>query len=233
MKQIELTQGQVSLVDDADYIWLNQWKWYAVNFRGHFYAAREEKGRHLYMSREILGLRQGDKRQADHINHNTLDNHRVNLRICTHQENTRNQKAYRGSSSQFRGVLWFNNSWKASIKTNEKSKYLGSFSNERDAAYAYDLAAIEYHKEFANLNFPNRDYTLPENRIVKRFIRKTKTSQYKGVCWFKPTKKWRANICINKKQMFLGYFDDEIEAAKTYDRAAIQAGGQFISYLNF
>ncbi len=122
MKQINLTQGKVALVDDADYIWLNQWKWYAVNFRGHFYAARKEKGRHLYMAREILGLGREDKRQVDHKNHSALDNRRANIRICTHLENLRNQKPYQNSSSRFKGVYYYKKTekWLAQIYQNTK-----------------------------------------------------------------------------------------------------------------
>ena len=43
--------------------------------------------------------------------------------------------------------------WGAFIKIDGKSKYLGWFRNEIEAAKAYDEAAKKYHKEFANLNF--------------------------------------------------------------------------------
>ena len=241
MKLIKLTQGQYTLVDDADYDWLNQWKWHAVNFRGHFYVARRsrvgeflyKKDRIVYMAREILGLKSGEKRQVDHINHDTLNNGRDNLRICTHLQNLQNQSSSQNSTSRFKGVFRSKGRWGTRIAVNSKHIYLGLFSEEKYAAYAYDLAAIKYFKEFAFLNFPDRDYTLPENRIIKRFTRENKTSRYKGVSWFKPTKKWRANICVNGKQKSLGYFDLEEEAALAYDAMAIQVGGSFISYLNF
>ena len=98
MKKIELTQDQYAIVDDADYDWLNQWKWFAYKHRrGNFYAARmspTKNGSRFYirMSREILGLEHNDKRQGDHIHHNTLDNRRANLRICTNAENLKNRK---------------------------------------------------------------------------------------------------------------------------------------------
>jgi len=233
MERIKLTQGQFAIVDDADYDWLNQWKWHAANFRGHFYAARGNNGNTLYMARELLGLKRGDKRQADHRNHNTLNNRRDNIRICTHGQNQKNKKSSRNSSSQFKGVCWDGGAWVVAIHTGTRLKYLGRFSkeNEKEAAYAYDIAAIKYHGEFVQLNFPDRDYVLPENRIIKGiYTRKNKTSHYKGVSWFKSTKKWRANIYINKKQKSLGYFDVEKEAALAYNRAAIQEGGRFLNF---
>jgi len=160
MKQIKLTQGQYALVDDADYDWLNQWKWHAhKHHSGNFYAARmsprkKDNGHNVSMAREILGLKQRDSRQADHINHNTLDNRRDNLRICTHQQNLRNQKSPSNTSSQYKGVRWHKTSkkWQAQIKINGKSKYLGSSDSEKEAALMYNKAAKKYFGEFAYLN---------------------------------------------------------------------------------
>ena len=162
MKQIPLTQGQYALVDDADYVWLNQWKWCAFECRDYFYAIRRsirtnEDGKHylIYMHRQILGLGYGDPRQGDHIDHNTLDNSRDNLRICTHQENLRNRKSSQNTSSQFKGVCWDKQyqKWQVDISINGKHKKLGRFAVEKEAALAYDAAAIREFGEFAYLNF--------------------------------------------------------------------------------
>jgi hypothetical protein len=104
---ILLTQGKFAIVDDADYEWLNQWKWCA---RWHmqtksFYAVRNipKQSLNMRMHRQILELGNGnhDKRQGDHINHDTLDNRRNNLRIVTsrgNNSNRRNQSPYGGLS---------------------------------------------------------------------------------------------------------------------------------------
>jgi len=160
MKKIRLTQGQYAIVDDADYDWLNQWKWFAYKHRsGNFYAARMSPTRNgkrffIRMSREILGLEHDDKRQADHIQHNTLDNRHSNLRICTHQGNMRNKRAHPNTTSQFKGVSWYKRyeKWVAKIWINKKQKCLGYFKNEKEAARAYNEAAIHYYREFACLN---------------------------------------------------------------------------------
>jgi len=167
MRTIELTQGQVALVNDEDYGGLNQFKWFAVwspNTKS-FYAERHSKTvngkRHtISMAREVLGLQKGDKRQADHINHDTLDNRRCNLRICTHQQNGMNRRkrrphAGKKCSSRYSGVCWDKRAkkWRAYIRHNGKRIYLGYFTSEIEAAKAYDKKAKELFGEFANLNF--------------------------------------------------------------------------------
>ena len=153
MKEIPLTQGQFAIVDDADYDWLNQYKWCACKCRGNFYAIRQST--HIYMHRQILGLERGDKRQGDHQNHNTLDNRRDNLRVCTHRENLRNQKLQKKKTSKYKGVCWSESrkKWYAYITVNKKMKNLGRFHSEIFAAGIYDRAAKKYFGEFAHLNF--------------------------------------------------------------------------------
>lgn len=89
-KEIQLTQGKVTLVDDEDYEWLSQWKWCAKDGRnGNFYAFRASKNKSTYMHRLILDTPKG--KVTDHINGNGLDNRRINLRICSYRENSHNK----------------------------------------------------------------------------------------------------------------------------------------------
>ena len=162
MKHIPLTQGKFAIVDDADYEWLNQHKWYALKIRQTFYAVRhttKPSGEQtiIYMHREILGLNFDDKRQGDHRNHGGIDNQRDNLRICTNSQNQQNMRPnpQKNCSSVYKGVCWHKNrrKWQADIEINGHHIYLGHFKSEIDAAKAYDKAASKYFGEFAYLNF--------------------------------------------------------------------------------
>ena len=159
MKQIQLTQNMVALVDDEDYALLNKYKWHVSKYSNIFYAARtiknpDGKQTTILMHREILGLKKGDKKEADHINHSGLDNRRCNLRICSHSENLCNKTPKKDGSSPYNGVSWntHRKKWQANIRIDGKLKFLGRFSKPEQAALTYDLAAITSFGQFANTN---------------------------------------------------------------------------------
>ncbi len=148
MKTIKLTQGQVTIVDDSDYEWLNQWKWYA-RWNDHtcsFYAVRQAptvNGHRstVWMHREILGLKSGDKHQGDHWNHDTLNNTRGNLRVVSHQENCWNHKGTIG-------YRWdhIRHKYEARIYVNRKGIYLGLYKTPHEARVAHLSAKAILHK---------------------------------------------------------------------------------------
>lgn len=158
MKQIQLTQGKVALVDDVDYERLNQHRWCAKKSGATWYAVRmvgkDGKQMTLYMHREILGLTANI--ETDHKDGDGLNNQRHNLRLATTAQNQRNQKKQKGTS-QYKGVYWYQGKtkWCAQIWIAKKRVSLGIFLSEIDAAKAYDNAAIKHFGEFARTNFQN------------------------------------------------------------------------------
>lgn len=157
MKNIQLSNGKLVIVDDSDHELLSKYKWH---FTKGGYAIRSEGPRkkriQIYMHRQIMDAKKGE--YVDHINLDKLDCRRENMRICTNQQNAFNQKKRRANcSSKYKGVTWWprDSKWKAGIMVNYKHKNLGYYENERDAALVYDNAAKQYFGEFANLNFQN------------------------------------------------------------------------------
>jgi hypothetical protein len=164
MKEIKLTQNQVALVDDQDYEYLSQWGWYCNwnRYTQSFYADRNKrtglKSQHVRMHRVImemiLGRKLNSKEHIDHINHNTLDNTRENLRIATKSQNGANRGKQMNNTSGYKGVYWHKGvgKWIAQIKVDGKIIYLGLFESKIDAAIVYNQAATEYFGEYALLN---------------------------------------------------------------------------------
>lgn len=128
-----------ALVDEADYDLVSRHRWYVK----HDYPATSTypygKGRPvtIYMHRLILGLERGDKAKVDHRNHDSLDNRRENIRICSHAENHQNRRRYgdRATSSQYRGVSWRKaaQKWAAYACVKGEQYHLGFFDDEHEA----------------------------------------------------------------------------------------------------
>jgi hypothetical protein len=154
MKEIPLTMGKVAIVDDEDYEWLMQWKWYCTT-RGYATRGWDGGAVHILMHREIA--KTPDGMETDHINHNRLDNRKSNLRNCTPTQNKMNKGFDSRNTSGYKGVSWNKSAkkWFAYIRFNKQRVNIGVFEDIVEAAHAYDAAARKYHGEFAYLNFPD------------------------------------------------------------------------------
>jgi hypothetical protein len=89
---------------------------------------------------------------VDHINRNTLDNRRENLRICDQSQNIMNRGISKNNTSGHKGVAKFKNKWIAYIGANNEKIHLGTFKTKEEASIAFNKAAVKYHGEFAVLN---------------------------------------------------------------------------------
>lgn len=157
MKEIKLTKGKSVIVDDADYDFLMQWKWCFCISRGERgYAFRSDwrsgNPKSILMHRIIMNP--ADNLLVDHIDMNTLNNQRSNLRICTRSQNLMNRNAIENGTSKYKGVTWdrARNKWMSHIVLNKKFKNLGRFEKETDAAHVYNIAALSHFGEFARIN---------------------------------------------------------------------------------
>ena len=164
MKKIKLTQKKFALVDDDDYEYLTQWKWYAVQGNTTYYAVRNPSGKDSHKTNLIkmhrIIMKPKTEQHIDHADGNGLNNRRSNLRKCTRSQNSANGGP-KGGTSKYRGVSWKDNlnKWQAQVQVTfpgqkRKNFHLGYYRTEEAAARAYDEAALSFFKEFAYQNFP-------------------------------------------------------------------------------
>ena len=151
MKQITLTQGKVTLVDDDVFEAIGHLKW-TVLFQGNnWYAVRMSSRKdypgkkqpwilmhHIAMGYPLYG------NEIDHIDGNGLNNQRSNLRIVTSRHNDLNRINHR--NGRLFGVSWHkvHKKWMTRILINGKRKHLGYFKTEQEAHEVYLKALKDY-----------------------------------------------------------------------------------------
>ena len=155
-KRIPLSRGLFAVVDAHDFKAISGFKWCATVSGGKTYAHRRAKtidGRRslVSMHRVIMGVQDGPSSvHVDHINGDTLDNRRCNLRLCKPGENSRNLKAARAATG-LRGVSKTRGGkWRVRIRLDHELIEVGTFDTERDASVAYCFASKCLHGEFGS-----------------------------------------------------------------------------------
>ncbi len=159
-RTIQLTDGLNTLVDDhpIEYRILNSLTWGIIKVKGQYpypihQVRRARKISSIKMHQFIMNPDNGV--MVDHKNRDTLDNRRENLRVVSRSYNCANASKMRrsGSTSKFKGVsVKSNGKYEARITKDGKTKSLGTFANESDAAKAYDDAAREIFGDSALTN---------------------------------------------------------------------------------
>jgi hypothetical protein len=188
------------------------------------------RANHKYMHRLILGVTD-PKIQVDHIDHNTLNNHRSNLRLCNNSENQCNRHKIRGSV-RFKGVNRHKGRYLARITCNNKVIYLGSFRSEITAAKAYDKACKKLHKEFGVMNFSEiegeplqltfvfREPNEARKASIKLIDKAMRNDWIKQLGFYHLLKLRFINGCIynyrSRKKELAGMFDISINTLNSY-----------------
>ena len=137
MKKIKLNKNFEVIVDDSNFDWLNQWKWY----EHHGYAVRSKrvelrkfnKSCQIFMHRLINQT--PDDFDTDHINRDKLDNRKENLRTVTRTQNQLNKGRQKNNISGYEGVTWDKRKekWVSRISVNRKQIFLGQFTSLQGA----------------------------------------------------------------------------------------------------
>jgi len=148
--EIELTQGKFAIVDSEDFEKLNEHKWHYLGG----YARRRHSPKECWFMHWYIVGKPKNGFETDHINGNTLDNRKCNLRICTARENQQNSKKRKNNTSGYKGVDYkkSHKKWRVLIMANNKRIHLGYFDTPKQAAKAYNNGAKKYYKEFARPN---------------------------------------------------------------------------------
>lgn len=153
MKKVKLSRGKIAFIDDEDFDLVSQirpWHCTTIGYAAH----SRTSGSKVWMHRLIMGATKGV--EVDHINGNKLDNRKSNLRLCSTDENRLNRRSYKTKvgSSKFKGVSFKKQSKKfvAQIQYEGAKVHIGYFTDETEAARAYNLKAAELFGKFAYLN---------------------------------------------------------------------------------
>jgi hypothetical protein len=234
-KIIPLTRGMNTNVSVFSYEFLSQWNWIAVkpNKKGGWYAARRDsstgRNRTIFMHDVLLP----NASRVDHISGDTLDNRLDNLRPATAAQNAHNRKTPSTNKSGYKGVSWYEptQKWLTKICFRSEQFHLGLFTDPIEGARCYDRKAIELFGEYARTNFPVSEYVkekfvIESSKVSRRtgLKKRNSSSQFTGVCYATREKKWLATIWNSGKQVRLGMFVEEEEAARAYDRFVIENG---------
>lgn len=156
--RVPLTRGRVAIIDKSDAYLVASSNWSAMKTgRDKFYAKRNRlvgdgPGPKAVLMHRII-LSPPDGMVIDHINGDSLDNRRENLRIARQADNCRNSKMRSDNTSGLKGVFWdkYTGRWMAAIGYQGKFHNLGRFDAPEDAKAAYDEAASNMFGEFARL----------------------------------------------------------------------------------
>ncbi len=154
----------------------------------------------------------------DHINRDTLDNRRYNLRLATPSQSRANTSGQRiRHISKYKGVGYDPTTcrWVASICVNRKRFFLGSYDLQEDAAKAYDSAALYFFGEYAYINFSDSILAAPEEIRIRVKHRQRGYTVY----FEQKPHKWVARIDRKGFDKYIGSFGTKEEALRAGEAA--------------
>lgn len=153
-------RGVEFIIDADDYELVSKYRWTVgksnLKSRKEYLCIRTsanfgEKKRAISLPKLIMGIESGGM-VVDHVNGDTFDNRKQNLRVCSPADNRKNLPIYTNNTSGYKGVCIHGNKYRARIRVDKKTINGGVYSSAREAAQRYNELAITYHGDFARLN---------------------------------------------------------------------------------
>lgn len=162
------TDGQYFIFDECDLSLANSRKWHI----SHGYPVGMSKDGETHTRRPVkfdrLALSPETNEHVDHINGNTLDERRCNLRIVTRSQNMKNSHMRRNNKTGFKGVSINKQTGKYEVHicSDNHDRYLGLFATKEEAAKVYDEASRTLHGEYGCVNFPRPGEQSCERAVI-------------------------------------------------------------------
>lgn len=207
----------VTLVSTEDYERIMTFSsiWY-LGTKAHVHSSKRVGGKTktTQLSRFIMNAPKG--REVDHINGNSLDNRKCNLRICTRSQNLKNRHRPRKSTaSKYEGVSWYNYKkkklWRASLGHHQRKITLGIFRSEQDAARAINIKKRELYGDDATLNNVPEPFKSPLRHSAVR------NRPNHGISHRKVSNNFCIKLLIDSKWVYGGYWENIELARKVRD----------------
>jgi hypothetical protein len=237
---------------DADIAYGYKWNLLLRKYQpiGYAYGNEKKDGKYhtVVASRLVLAKKIGrsltSKEIAEHVNHDTLDNRRGNLRVADQAKNMQNCGVRSNNKSGYKGVSKYLWGWKAKLKQGRDEVVSRITADKEEAAMVYDCMAHKiFNPEYAVFNFPDMSFDEKWERIGERQREriiycmegraKRPFKEYKGVFLHKATQKWWSFLKINGEYFGSPLTTDKTIAARAYDCLAYKILGGSYAFFNF
>ena len=227
MKRIALNgeygKGKYGTVDDEDFEYLRQFKWYIDKTRKGIYAYRiikTDQGMTTErMAKTILKTEQ--RTIINYRDGNTLNNRKTNMELGSWVEAGAGRKIGRNNKTGYKGVVQYGDFFRPKIKVDGKAKWLGVYETAIEAGIAYNWGALEDFGEVAQFNdIPNWRNIRPVPRNKKDYIRKDSKTGIRGISFYGgkyKVRKYKAGVHYN-----LGSFSTLEEAKEALQKGINQ-----------
>jgi hypothetical protein len=205
------------------------------NYKGYltFFYNGKVRRVHRIIYEHHYGIELTKDQHINHINFNVTDNRICNLELVTSQQNAQWRQLSPNNTSGYKGVYFHKvtGKYESRICFNQKDICLGTYKDPIDAALAYNVKAQELNEKF-DCKYTLNPVDQPEGsncnlELLKKRLLSGNASGYKGVSFHKRQGKYQSHISFDGRKMYLGSYNDPIEAARAYNAKVQELNEKF------